>query len=99
LLSGQAYKAESGDDKGKLIQKADAPEFGFERFLGLIAGNTQLDREAGKQAKADETSGKEDASVLLHMGCHANHRQQNAQYLKPLTETGMLCAHGFTRAS
>jgi hypothetical protein len=99
LLTYQAYKAERDDDEGKLIEKADAPELGFERFLGLIAGNTQLDREAGKQTKADETSGKEDASVLLHMGCHANHRQQNAQYLKPLTEAGMLCAHAFTRAS
>jgi hypothetical protein len=99
LLSGQAYKAESGDDKGKLIQKADAPEFGFERFLGLIAGNTEFDREAGKQAKADEPSGKEDASMLLHMGRHTDHRQQNAQYLKSLTEAGMLCVHAVTRAS
>jgi hypothetical protein len=80
LLSGEAHKAESDDDKGKLIQKADVPEFGFERFLGLIADNAQLDREAGNKAKADETSGEEDASVLLHMGCHTERRQQNSKY-------------------
>lgn len=72
---------------------------GSRRFLGLIAGNTEFDREAGNQAKADEPSGEEDASVLLHMGCHTDHRQQNSQYLKSLTEAGILCVHAVTRAS
>ncbi len=75
------------------------PILGFKRFVGLIASNAQLDREAGNQAEADETSCEENASVLLHMRCHTDHPQKNSRYLESLTEAGMLYVHTVTVAS